>query len=86
VKPLVSHDRSLETEEEKSRWFQSLALEERMALLVEFTELALQNRPELIEAPSAQSSTQRIRVLRLPPDARDLEDVRVLEAVDPKLE
>jgi hypothetical protein len=66
MKPLVSHDRSLETDEEKSRWFQSLALEERMALLVEFTELALQNRPELAEAPPAQPSTQRIRVLRLP--------------------
>jgi hypothetical protein len=66
VKPLVSHDRSLETEEEKSLWFQSLPLEERMALLVEFTELALQNRPELAEAPPAQPSTQRIRVLRLP--------------------
>jgi len=66
VKPLVSHDRSLETDEEKSRWFQSLALEERMALLVEFTELALQNRPELGEVPPDQPSTQRIRVLRLP--------------------
>jgi hypothetical protein len=66
VKPLVSHDRSLETEEEKSRWFQSLPLKERMALLVEFSELALQNRPELAEAPPAQPSTQRIRVLRLP--------------------
>jgi hypothetical protein len=66
VKPLVSHDRSLETEEEKSRWFQSLPLEERMALLVEFTELALQNRPELAEAPPDLQSTKRIRVLRLP--------------------
>jgi hypothetical protein len=66
VKPLVSHDRALETEEEKSRWFQSLPVNERMALRVEFTELALQNRPELAEAPPAQPSTERIRVLRLP--------------------
>ncbi|MCM3876762.1 MAG: hypothetical protein NEA02_10120 [Thermoanaerobaculia bacterium] len=73
MKPLVSHDRSLETDEEKSRWFQSLPLEERMALLVEFTELALQNRPELAEAPPALRSTDRIRVLRL-------KDVRALEA------
>jgi hypothetical protein len=47
-------------------WFQSLPLEERMALLVELTDLALQNRPELAEAPPAQPSTQRVRVLRLP--------------------
>jgi hypothetical protein len=70
VKPLVSHDRSLETDEEKSRWFQSLPVEERMALLVEFTELALQNRPELGEAPPDLRTTEPVRVLRLG-DVRD---------------
>jgi hypothetical protein len=66
VNLLVSHDRGLESDVEKSLWFQSLPLEERMALLVEFTELALQNRPELAEAPPDLQSTHRIRVLRLP--------------------
>ena len=66
MKPLVSHDRNLESEEAKALWFRSLSVEERMTLLVEFTELALQNRPELAEAPPAQSSSKRIRVLRLP--------------------
>lgn len=43
----VLHDRSAETPEAKARWFQSLSLEERMDLLVEFTELALAACPDL---------------------------------------
>ena len=65
MKPLVSHDRSLETEEEKSLRFQLLPLEERMALLVEFTEMALQNGPSPPRPPDEQS-TACVRVLRLP--------------------
>jgi hypothetical protein len=62
----VSHDRKDESLEAKSRWFQSLTLEERMELLCEFTELALQNNPQIAEIGRAQSSTERIQVLRLP--------------------
>ena len=46
-----------------------------MALLVKFTEMALQNRPELAEAPPDQPSSERIRVLRLT-------DVRAMESED----
>lgn len=48
-------------------------------MLVEFTELALQNRPELGEVPADQQSTDRVRVLRL-------EDVRAREAGEDKNE
>lgn len=68
----VSHDRDNESLEAKARWFQSLSLAERMDLLCEFTDLALENNPRVAEVGRAQSSSERIRVL-------SLDDVRVLE-------
>lgn len=61
----ISHDRKDESLEAKARWFQSLSLEERMELLCEFTELALENNPQVREIGRAQSSTERIQVLRV---------------------
>lgn len=61
----VSHDRCDESLEAKARWFQSLTVEERMELLCEFTELALQNNPQVGEIGLAQPSTDRIQVLRV---------------------
>lgn len=62
----VSHDRSDESLEAKARWFQSLPLEERMKLLCEFTDLVLENNPNIAEVGRAQSSPGRILVLRRP--------------------
>ena len=59
----ISHDRKDESIEEKTRWFKSLSLSERMDLLCWFTDLALQNNPELPDTKDAQPANGSIRVL-----------------------
>jgi hypothetical protein len=59
----ISHDRNDESLEAKAQWFQSLSLAERMELLCEFTELVLENNPQVTEVGRAQSSTGRVCVL-----------------------
>lgn len=59
----ISHDRKDETIEEKTRWFKSLPLSDRMELLCWFTDLALQNNPNLPETKYAQPANGSIRVL-----------------------
>ena len=61
--PTVSHDRNQETPEAKARWFQSLSLSDRMDLLCCFTDLALENNPELANLIDAESTSRRIRVI-----------------------
>jgi len=60
----VSHSREEETPE--ARWFQSLPLAERMRLLCEFTDLALEVNPGLMDAKDAQPMEGRVQVLRAP--------------------
>lgn len=62
----VSHNREADSIEEKTRWFRSLPLSERMELLCEFTELALSQNPDLVERKDAPTLTGRIQILRLP--------------------
>ena len=45
----VSHERSQESLEAKAIWFQSLSLEERMDLFVAFTNLILENNPDIVK-------------------------------------
>jgi len=52
--------------EAKARWFQSLSLEERMDLLCEFTDMVLENNPNIAEVGRAESTPGRILVVRLP--------------------
>jgi hypothetical protein len=59
----ISHDRQEETIEAKARWFQSLSLAERMDLLCFFTDLILENNPDILEQKDAQPISGRIRVL-----------------------
>jgi hypothetical protein len=59
----ISHDRNDESLEAKAQWFQSLSLAERMELLCEFTELVLENNPQVTEVGRAQSSAGRVCVL-----------------------
>jgi len=66
----ISHSREEETPEAKARWFQSLALAERMELLCAYYELFLAVNPRLIEQKNAQPIKGRVAV--------DLEDVRLL--------
>lgn len=59
----ISHDRQEETIEAKARWFQSLSLAERMDLLCSFTDLILDNNPDILEQKDAQPIPGRVRVL-----------------------
>jgi len=62
-RPPISHDRASESLEAKARRFQSLSLEERMDLLCSFTDLVLENQPEIASRRRAQSTSGRIQVL-----------------------
>jgi hypothetical protein len=59
----ISHDRIRELPEAKARWFQSLPLEERMRLLVSFTDLILEVNPDVKEKNDAESIAGRVQVL-----------------------
>ncbi len=56
----VIHDRKAETPEAKALWFQSLSLNERMALLCEFTDMIFENNPKVVEQKYAQPIEGRI--------------------------
>ena len=66
LKSGVFHDRELETVEAKSRWFQSLSLEERMEYLCEITDLILESAPRAVGRKHAEPVAGRIRVVRSP--------------------
>ena len=59
----VSHDWQEETIEAKARWFQSLTLEERMELFVQWTDFILSVNPQIVERKDAQPIPGRVRVL-----------------------
>lgn len=61
----ISYDRSEESLAAKTRWFQTLSEEERLAYFNEVTEIALQNDPDLPNKKSARSITGRIKILTL---------------------
>lgn len=58
----VVHAREEETIEAKARWFQSLSLEERMEMLVAFTDLALEVNPRLADEKDAQPADGAVRI------------------------
>ncbi len=49
MKLRLSHEFIDESLTEKARWFAGLTLEERMAWLDEWTEIILQNNPQVLE-------------------------------------
>ncbi len=59
----ISHDFGEESIEEKARWFQSLTLEERMALLCQFTEMLLSVNPKIVDQKDTEPIKGRILVL-----------------------
>lgn len=59
----ISHDIKEETIEAKVRWFRSLPLSERMELLCNFTDLALELNPELAGKKDAQPTKGRVQIL-----------------------
>lgn len=60
----ISHNFESESLENKSKWFKSLTLEERMQIFCEYTDLAFALNPKIAEKRDAQSITGRIQVLR----------------------
>ncbi len=59
----VSHDIHEENLQAKARWFQSLTLEERMDLFVSFTNLILENNPEVVNQKYVRPASDRVRVI-----------------------
>ena len=64
MNPSISHDRTDEKPEAKARWFQSLPLSARMELLCAYTDLILENNPEIVEKRDAQPASKSVRILR----------------------
>ena len=62
----VTHNRLEETIEAKSRWFQSLSLEERAELFISFTDMILEINPKIVEQSIAQPVVGRIRIVSKP--------------------
>jgi len=59
----VSHDIRDESLEAKARWFQSLSLEERMNVFVSFTNLILENNPDIVKQKYVRPASDYIRVV-----------------------
>jgi hypothetical protein len=59
----VSHNFEDETPQAKAKWFQSLSLEERMEVFVAFTNLILENNPDIVKQKDVRPASERIRVL-----------------------
>ncbi len=62
----ISHSREEETPEAKARWFQSLTVEERIAMLCAWTDLVFENNPDIARCKDAKPIAGRVRVLELP--------------------
>jgi len=63
VQGTISHDHKEESFEAKTRWFQSLTIEQRAELLCQFTDLILSVNPKIIEQKDVKPIPGRIQVL-----------------------
>ena len=52
--------------ESKAAWFRSLSIAERMEIFAAYTDLILENNPEILKTKNAQPVEGRIQVLRKP--------------------
>lgn len=66
MKPSISTSWSEETPEAKARWFQSLTVDERLAIFCELAEMVLSANPKLLDAKDAGPVPGRVQVLELP--------------------
>ncbi len=64
IKSFISHNWQDESPEAKARWFQSLSLEERIEILSFFTDIILENNPDIVERKHVKPSTGRVRIVR----------------------
>ncbi len=59
----ISHNINDESIESKVLWFRALPLSERMEMLCNFTDLALELNPDLAGKEDAQPTKRRVRIL-----------------------
>jgi hypothetical protein len=59
----ISHNIDDESIEAKVLWFRTLPISERMELLCNFTDLALELNPDLAGKKDAQPTKRRVRIL-----------------------
>ncbi len=59
----ISHNINEESIEAKALWFRTLPISERMEMLCNFTDLALELNPDLAEKKDAQQTKRRVRIL-----------------------
>ena len=60
----ISHDRADESMAAKSRWFQTLSIEERLEFMCELIDMALEVRPQLAEPADATFIEGSLRIVR----------------------
>lgn len=63
MKESVSHSYADESIDAKARWFKSLSIEDRMRVFVSFTNLILENNPEIVKKKHDRPASDRIRIL-----------------------
>jgi len=61
----MSHDIRDESLEAKARWFQSLSLEERMDVFVAFTNLILENNPDIVKKKPLPPPSDRVQIISI---------------------
>ena len=59
----ISHNIDDESIEAKVIWFRNLSISERMEMLCNFTDLALEINPDLSGKKDAQPTKRRVRIL-----------------------
>jgi hypothetical protein len=59
----VSHNRKDESIESKVQWFRGLPMSERMEMLCNFTDLALELNPDMAGNKDAQPTKRRVRII-----------------------
>lgn len=62
----ISHNWSEETIEAKARWFRTLTPEQRLAIWLEFYDVALQLNPDILKRKDVPAPSARVQVLELP--------------------
>jgi hypothetical protein len=63
VRGSVSHDIREESLQAKAQWFRSLSVEERMDVFVAFTNLILENNPDIVKQKNVRPASERVRVI-----------------------
>ena len=63
MREAISHERKDEDLASKARWFQSLTLDERMSVFVSFTNLILQNNPDIVKKKYVRPASDRISII-----------------------